>query len=222
MFQTACQNLIRRYIIPAGVHDARVLDALATVPRHHFVDPALDSRAYMNIPLPIGFGQTISQPSMVALMTQELELTGAERVLEIGTGSGYQAAILAKLAAEVYTIERIPELAWRAIANLSALGVENVSVKIADGTKAADEAMRYDRIMVTAGGNQQPFSLLRQLAPHGILLIPIGNENEQTLYKYRKVADGRCERSEVNRCSFVKLIGEEGWTSEAEALLTGR
>lgn len=217
MYATACRQLIDRYIRPAGIEDPGVLRALQAIPRHWFVDPALATRAYQNTALPIGYGQTISQPSMVARMTQELELGGSEQVLEIGTGSGYQAAILSQLATCVHSIERIPELTARASMILERLNIDNVYLKVSDGTLGA-ESQTYDRIMVTAGGNRQPDSLLRQLRPGGILLIPIGDAQHQTLYKYRRTGDNQFDCEALVGCSFVKLIGKEGWQNEEDAL----
>ena len=193
-----------------GIRDERVLSAMARVPRHLFVPPKLLPYAYDDRPLPIGAGQTISQPYIVALSTQALELSPTDRVLEIGTGSGYQTAILAELAGGVYTIERIPELSQLARERLLSLGNENVRFRVGDGTKGWPEAAPFDAILVTAAAPTAPKSLLDQLAEDGRMVIPIGGRQHQDLYLFRKRARG-LERVYLCPCTFVPLIGEEGW-----------
>jgi protein-L-isoaspartate(D-aspartate) O-methyltransferase len=193
-----------------GIHDEQVLAALGRVPRHLFVPPELLSYAYVNQPLPIGCGQTISQPYIVALSTEALALSPTDRVLEIGTGSGYQTAILAELAGEVYTVERLPELSEAARKRLSALGYTNVYFRVGDGTKGWPEKAPFDAILVTAAAPKPPKSLLDQLAEGGRMVIPIGGRTSQDLWLLRK-RDGRLERVYLCPCTFVPLIGEEGW-----------
>ena len=193
-----------------GIHDERVLAALGRVPRHVFVPPELLSYAYVNQPLPIGCGQTISQPYIVALSTEALALSPTDRVLEIGTGSGYQTAILAELAEEVYTVERLPELSEAARKRLSALGYTNVHFRVGDGTKGWPEKAPFDAILVTAAAPKPPKSLLDQLAEGGRMVIPTGGRTSQDLWLLRK-RDGRLERIYLCPCTFVPLVGEEGW-----------
>ncbi len=196
-----------------GIKDERVLHAFLKVPRHKFVRPQDLWHAYEDYPLPIGFGQTISQPYMVATMTELLELKGDERVLEIGTGSGYQAAILAELAKEVFTVERIPELARRAEKILQELGYTNVTVIVGDGTKGLTEYAPYDAIVVTAAAPKPPQPLLEQLKDSGRLVIPVGSRRLQDLLRITRI--GNEYRTEnFGPCLFVPLIGEEGWRND--------
>jgi protein-L-isoaspartate(D-aspartate) O-methyltransferase len=195
------------------ITDAHVLDAIARVPREKFVPDAVRSRSYENIALPIAAGQTISQPLMVALMTQELRLTGTERVLEVGTGSGYQTAILAELAREVVTIERISELAQHARELLARLGYANIEFRTGDGSLGCPERAPFDGIIVTAGAPDYPAPLYRQLAEGGRLVIPVGNETGQSLRVVTRRAQGP-EIREAGGCRFVKLIGDAAWPEE--------
>jgi len=204
------ERMVAEQLVKRGIADAGVLEAMRTVPRHLFVDEALRDRAYGDHPLPIGDGQTISQPFMVARMTELLRLTGREKVLEIGTGSGYQAAVLSRVAARVCTIERIGKLAARARQTLETLGLSNVWVRAADGTMGwADEAP-FDRILVAAGGPTVPPPLLEQLAEGGRLVMPVGSEDTQRLHIVDKVG-GQLKVSEDSSCVFVKLIGKYAW-----------
>jgi len=197
-------------LISRGLSDERVLAALGAVPRHEFVSKQLAAEAYRDYPLPIGDGQTISQPYMVALMTACLKLTGTEKVLEVGTGSGYQAAILAELTREVYTVERFPSLAERARGVLDTLGYTNVRVTVGDGTAGWKEGAPYDAIIVTAGAPVVPQSLVDQLADGGRLVIPVGGRFSQVLTVVSR--KGRqLVSDEVCGCVFVPLIGKEGW-----------
>jgi len=201
----AAEQLVKR-----GIADPRVLEAMRSVPRHLFVDEALRDQAYGDHPLPIGEGQTISQPFMVARMTELLRLTGREKVLEVGTGSGYQAAVLSRVAARVCTVERIPKLAARARQTLESIGGSNVWVRAADGTVGwADEAP-FDRILVAAGGPAVPPPLLEQLAEGGRLVMPVGAEDAQRLRIVDKIG-GEVRVSEDSSCVFVKLIGKYAW-----------
>jgi len=204
------ERMVAEQLVKRGIANPGVLDAMRSVPRHLFVDEALRERAYGDHPLPIGDGQTISQPFMVARMTELLQVTGREKVLEIGTGSGYQAAVLSRVAARVCTIERIARLATRARQTLEAIGVSNVWVRAADGTMGwADEAP-FDRILVAAGGPTVPPPLLEQLAEGGRLIMPVGSEETQRLRIVDK-AGGQLKVSEDSSCVFVKLIGKYAW-----------
>lgn len=204
------QRMVVEQLVKRGIKDPRVLQAMGKVPRHLFVDPALRSRAYEDYPLPIGEGQTISQPYMVALMTEALELKGYERVLEVGTGSGYQTAILAELASKVYSIERIDVLAHRAAERLLQLGYANVQIKVGDGSLGWTEEAPFDAILVTAGAPSTPQALLQQLAEKGRLVIPVGEAHAQILKKIVREGESYSSTDLVG-CVFVKLLGEQGW-----------
>jgi len=195
-----------------GIRDHGVLEAMGRVPRERFVPPEVADYAYFDGPLGIGQGQTISQPFMVALMTEALHLTGSERVLEVGTGSGYQAAVLAEMAAHVYTVEKVPELADAARRLLcDGLGYANISFRTGDGTLGWPEEAPFDRVIVTAGAPQRPRTLLEQLVPGGEAVVPVGPARFQTLTHYRVLPDGRVDETELCECVFVRLIGAEGW-----------
>ncbi len=206
----ARNQMVDRQLAARGIHDPRLLAAMRKVPRHLFCDPPGHPEAYEDYPLPIGFGQTISQPYMVAAMTERLRLTGTERVLEIGTGSGYQTAILAELAAEVYSVERIPELVDRAGETLDGQGCGNVRIRVGDGTLGWPEQAPFDRILVTAGAPRVPPPLTQQLAGGGILVIPVGGRFMQELTVVTRRGD-KLDEDTAMGCTFVKLIGEEGW-----------
>ncbi len=193
-----------------GITDERVLAAMEEVPRERFVPPDLIADAYADIALPIGEGQTISQPYIVALMTQSLELTGNEKVLEVGTGSGYQAAVLAKLCREVVTIERLKELAEPTMRLLKELHVSNVIFHIGDGTLGYPDEAPYDGIVVTAAAPDIPEPLFDQLKEEGRLIIPVGTVDAQSLYRVTK-RTGRPVSEILCECRFVKLIGAAGW-----------
>jgi protein-L-isoaspartate(D-aspartate) O-methyltransferase len=203
--------MVTRDIKPRGVKDERVLEAMMKVPRHLFIEEIQRMSAYEDHPLPIGEGQTISQPFIVALMTEALQLTGKETVLEIGTGSGYQTAILAELSARVYSVERIPSLTGKARKTLDSLGYKNVLVKLSDGTLGWEEYAPYDRILVTAGAPSVPQPLIEQLAPGGILVIPVGSNTMQELIRVTKNEDGSVSEERMGNCVFVKLVGRHGW-----------
>ncbi len=213
-FDIARRRMIDAQIIGRGITDRRVIEAMQTVPRHIFVEEAMSAQAYSDSSLPIGDRQTISQPYIVALMTQLLRLSGTEKVLEIGTGSGYQAAILATLADRVYTIERLRPLALRARKALDSLGFLNVNLKIGDGSDGWQSEAPFDAIMVTAGAPEVPEPLLEQLKTGGRLVIPIGTQYNQTMLKIEKGEDGMITRENLVECRFVKLVGRCGWTSE--------
>jgi len=204
-------RMIRELIAARGVKDERVLAALRKVPRHLFVKDHLRTQSYGDHALPIGSSQTISQPYIVARMTELLEVGPEHSVLEIGTGSGYQTAILALLARRVYSLERIAELAREAIPRMRQLGLENVKIQVFDGTVGWSEWAPYDRILVTAGAPKVPDPLLDQLAPGGVLVIPEGQLNAQRLVIYKKLARGAIRRSEGEEVAFVPLLGRHGW-----------
>jgi len=203
-------RMVDSQLVPRGIRDERVLEAMRKVQRHLFVGEALRSRAYDDNALPIGESQTISQPYMVALMTELLELKGTEKVLEIGTGSGYQAAVLAELCDKVYTIERIKSLGMRARTILDELGYFNVAVKIFDGTYGWRENAPFDGIIVTAGAPEIPQSLLDQLAVGGRLIIPVGSRGTQELAKVVRTETGFETTTSIG-CVFVPLLGAYGW-----------
>ena len=205
----ACDRLIR-ILREKGITDERVLDAFRKVPRHEFVDGAMYAQAYDDNALPIGFGQTISQPYIVALMTQLLELKKDEKILEIGTGSGFQAAILAQFSRRVYTIERHRELGDSSRKRLREMGYENIVFKIGDGTAGWIQHAPFDKIIVTAGAPVIPQALSEQLAAGGIMLIPTGDRTKQELLVYKKDKQGLSCHS-VADVVFVPLIGEHGW-----------
>ena len=193
-----------------GILDPRVLRAVGKVPRHLFVDEALVGRAYGDHPLPIGDGQTISQPYMVALMTEALELHGHERVLEIGTGCGYQTAVLAEVCGKVFSVERLKSLADRATRRLDSLGYYNVLVRVADGSLGWKEEAPFDAILVAAAAPTIPQALVDQLAPKGRLIVPVGDAYTQSLRKGVRGESGM-RWSDLGGCVFVKLVGQQGW-----------
>ncbi|MGD9202397.1 MAG: protein-L-isoaspartate(D-aspartate) O-methyltransferase [Chitinispirillia bacterium] len=209
--EIACEKLIKK-LMAKGIRDENVLNAFRKVPRHLFVDEALFEFAYDDKALPIGLGQTISQPYIVALMTQLLELKQNEKILEIGTGSGFQTAILAQFSMRVFTIERHRELGIRARNKLRSMGYANIVFKTGDGTLGWENNSPYDKIMVTAGAPSVPRELTNQLADNGILLIPTGTRNIQKLEMYKKHND-RITKTSVGDVIFVPLIGNSGWTS---------
>ena len=211
-FDDMCSKMVEQQLVPRGIKDKKVLGAFRKVPRHEFVHEEYRQQAYDDYPLPIGEGQTISQPYMVALMTQCLALKGDERVLEIGTGSGYQMAILAEIVKEVYSVERFESLIGRARQVLSELGYKNCKIKAGDGTLGWEEYAPYDGIIVTAGAPGIPESLVRQLKDKGRLVIPIGSGYGQTLTIVEK-EDKTIKTTPVCGCIFVPLIGKEGWSS---------
>jgi protein-L-isoaspartate(D-aspartate) O-methyltransferase len=205
------ERMVRDLIAARGIKDERVLAALRKVPRHLFVKEHLRTQAYGDHALPIGAAQTISQPYIVARMSELLEVGPDHSVLEIGTGSGYQTAILAQLGRRVYSLERIAELAQQAIPRMRQLGLDNVKVQVFDGTVGWSEWAPYDRILVTAGAPKVPDPLLDQLAPGGALLIPEGQLNAQRLVLYKKSARGEVRRREGEEVAFVPLLGRHGW-----------
>lgn len=209
-FDALRERMVREQLERRDITDPRVLEAMRTVPRHAFVPAEHRRLAYADGPLPIGNDQTISQPYIVALMTQLLDLKGNERVLEVGTGSGYQAAILAQLAAEVHTIERFPQLARLAARILRDLDLKNVIVHVGDGSRGLYEFAPYDAILVTAGSPQVPPPLFDQLADGGRLVIPVGGRSGQYLERWRRHGT-EVFREELTPVAFVPLRGEFGW-----------
>ena len=210
-YAVARQRMVAEQLLRRGIQDQRVLQAMGKVHRHLFVEEALWARAYGDYPLPIGEKQTISQPFMVALMTEALELKGHERVLEVGTGSGYQTAILAELAGKVYSIERIRALAMRAIRRIESLGYYNVLIRVGDGSVGWKEMAPFDAILVTAGTPQVPIRLVEQLGEDGRLVVPVGQAENQVLRKGTKKG-ANIHWTELGNCVFVKLVGEQGWS----------
>lgn len=207
------ERMVERHIERRGVRDPRVLDAMRKVPRHRFVPEHLEAQAYRDSALPIGAGQTISQPYIVARMSELLAIEPEHTVLEIGSGSGYQTAILGLLARRVYSLERISELARQAIARMSALGLDNVKVQKFDGTVGWSEFAPFDRIMVTAGAPAPPQPLLDQLAVGGRMVIPEGDRQSQRLVVYDRDESG-VHRRLGEEVAFVPLIGRHGWDRE--------
>ncbi len=203
-------RMVEEQILSRDVKDERVLAAMRRVPRHEFLPEAIRGMAYADNAIPLGEGQTISQPFMVALMSELLELTGTERVLEIGTGSGYQAAVLAELCEKVYSVERIKLLADRARATLDRLGYQSVAIKVYDGTYGWKEMAPFDAIIVTAGSPDVPAPLLDQLKDGGRMVIPVGERYGQTLLKIVKTPEGAVTQRSIP-CVFVPLIGNHGW-----------
>jgi len=206
------ERMVDEQLVRRGIVDERVLAAMRRVPRHRFVEEALRDRAYGDHPLPIGENQTISQPYIVAVMSQQLRLGGTEKVLEVGTGSGYQTAVLAELARRVCSVERLPALAMRARRTLEALGYTSAVVKTADGTYGWPDEAPFDRILVAAGAPSVPAPLFQQLAEGGRLVVPVGEAHSQVLQVVEKV-DGRMRVSTDSGCVFVKLVGKYGWES---------
>lgn len=211
-FALARRRLVE-HLYAGGVRDTRVLAAFEAVPRHLLVPEALRGQAYRDTPLPIGEKQTISAPAVVAAMTEAMELEGHEEVLEIGTGSGYQAAILSQLVARIVSIERIPKLASTSRCALDTLGVTNVIVYLGDGTQGRPQEAPYDRVVVTAGGPEIPRPLLGQLAMGGMLVGPFGPRGKQELVRMRRTGQTRFTREVLGPCQFVDLIGENGWAA---------
>jgi protein-L-isoaspartate(D-aspartate) O-methyltransferase len=206
------ERMVDEQLARRGITDARVLAAMRRIPRHRFVDEGLAHSAYGDHPLPIGEGQTISQPYIVALMTSLLRLSGQEKVLEVGTGSGYQTAVLGALARRVCSIERLPRLADRARATLEALGVDNVWVRVGNGALGWPDQAPFDRILVAAGGPSIPPPLVSQLAEGGRMVLPVGSPEDQVLTVVERVG-GEIRKEAYGECKFVKLVGKYAWDS---------
>lgn len=210
-FSVARRRMVTDQLIPGGVTDQNVLLAMGRVPRHAFVEEGMWNQAYLDRPLPIGDGQTISQPLIVGLMTQQLELTGREKILEIGTGSGYQSAVLLEMGCQVFSIERLSKLSNRARKILYGTGYTRFTLRIGDGTLGWPEEAPFDRIIVTAGAPVVPEALIDQLADGGRLIIPVGSADAQQLTIIDK-RNGMVSKQMGSACRFVKLIGQHGWT----------
>lgn len=209
-FNELREIMVKTQLIPRGIKDKRVLGAMKSVPRHLFVDKSMQHRAYDDMALSIGEGQTISQPYMVAIMSELLELKGDEKVLEVGTGSGYQAAILAEIAKEIFTIERVESLSKQAKEKFKSLGYKNIHVKVGDGTSGWQEEAPFNRIIITAGTPKIPEPLINQLSDEGIIIAPVGDRFSQQLIKLKK-SQRQFSESYHTPCVFVPLIGEYGW-----------
>ncbi len=212
-FPKARLRMVEEQIIGRGIRDPKVIAAMKKLPRHLFVEEALQSQAYSDHPLPIGEKQTISQPYIVALMTEALILEGREKVLEIGTGSGYQTAVLAELAGKVFSIERIRSLTIKARKLIYELGYLNVEIKFSDGTSGWAEEGPFDAIIVTAGAPEIPQPLVDQLIIGGRLVVPVGDPYSQDLLRIIKTEQGM-KKEDLGGCRFVKLIGRHGWEEE--------
>ncbi len=204
------REMVEKQIVSRGVTDPKVIDAMSKVQRHLFVSEALVDSAYGDFPLPIGEGQTISQPYIIAEMTQSLDLKGHERILEIGTGSGYQAAVLSRIVYKVYTIERNNALFLQTRKLFDKLKYHNIITKYSDGTQGWSKEAPFDAIIVTAGGQEIPSPLIQQLAMGGCLVMPVGGSNFQELLKLEKTKEG-IKTTNLGGCRFVKLIGQYGW-----------
>ncbi len=209
--QTAREIMVREHLLHRGIRDTRVLDAMRKVPRERFIPPTERDGAYADRALPVDCGQTISQPYIVALMTEAMAMSGDERVLEIGTGTGYQTAILAELAREVVTVERHAELSEKAIRILRELGYRNIEARVGDGTLGCPDCAPFDAIMVTAAASHCPPALFSQLREGGVVVIPVGGRDVQSLDVIRKV-DAAPRTESLSACRFVPLIGAHGWS----------
>jgi protein-L-isoaspartate(D-aspartate) O-methyltransferase len=209
-FKLARERMVKNQLMARGIRDERVLQAMGKIPRHLFIQEALAGEAYNDHPVPIGEKQTISQPYIVALMTEALELKGSENTLEIGTGSGYQTAILAELSSRVYTIERIKSLLVKARKLLAKMSYNNILFKAFDGTLGWKEYAPFDAIMVTAGSPNVPEPLKEQLADNGRMIIPVGDRYTQELIKITRKGEN-FEQEGLGGCRFVNLIGVHGW-----------
>ncbi len=210
-FTRAARNMVEKYVVSRGIKDSRVLQAMINVPRHIFVEEALQGQAYSDSALPIGDGQSISQPYIVARMTEALQLEGEERVLEVGGGSAYQSAILSGLAREVFSIERLQSLAGRARKALLQLKCSNVLYRVGDGTMGWKDKAPFDAILVAASSPAVPKELLDQLRDGGRLVIPVDGGGNQHLMRYCK-RDGQIFKEDLGACNFVPLIGKQGWS----------
>lgn len=215
-FSIARRRMVEEQLMARDITDPRVLQVMGKVPRHFFVNQALWDQAYSDNPLGIGCGQTISQPYMVALMTQSLNLCGNEKVLEIGTGCGYQSSILAELVGFVYTIERVRTLAFLARRVLRELRYRNIVLRVGDGSSGWPEAQPFNGILVAAGSPVVPYPLVDQLAEGGRLVVPVGGEDDQLLIRMTKKG-GKVKEENLGACRFVKLVGEFGWKGQRVA-----
>jgi protein-L-isoaspartate(D-aspartate) O-methyltransferase len=213
MFEKRRNEMVTKYVIEAGIRNSRIIDAMRKIPRHLFVEYAIEHQAYSGASLPIGYGQTISHPRTVALMTAALDLNGEEKILEIGTGSGYQAAVLTEMGVKVFSIERIPQLSKKAQELLYRLGYFSVAFHIGDGSVGWTQYAPFDRIMVTAGSPKIPKTLLNQLTNNGRLIIPVGSQNTQEFVLVIRQGE-KFVRKILNKATFVPLIGRKGWENK--------
>jgi protein-L-isoaspartate(D-aspartate) O-methyltransferase len=204
------ERMVQEQIVARGIDDARVIAALRKIPRHQFVDPGIVNRAYNDSALPIGEKQTLSQPYMAARMTAALRLKGDEKALEVGTGSGYQTALLAELCFNVFSVEKLRALSRKARKLLDELGYQNIALHVGDGTIGWSEHAPYDAILVAAAAPSPPKPLIEQLAPGGRLVIPVGDEQAQTLLRFTRTVSG-IKKEQLGECKFVKLLGKYGW-----------
>ncbi len=216
MFAGQRRKMVEEQLVDRGIRDLHILEAMNRVPRHLFVHESLQHRAYGDFPLPIGENQTISQPYIVAAMTEALKLTGQERILEIGTGSGYQTAILAERSAQVFTIERIRSIALKAQDLLDGLGYVNIVFKVFDGTYGWPDQAPFDAILITASTAEVPDMLLNQLGEGGRMVVPLGDLEKQKLTLITR-SGGQTVRREIAPCKFVPLVGRYGWPPSAQA-----
>ena len=213
-YRIARRKMVEKQLVGRGIKDQRLLEVFSKTPRHFFVDEAQAAQAYLDTPLPIGYGQTISQPYIVALMIEALDLTSSDKILEIGSGSGYQTAILAALVAEVLAVERIEALFNKGRENLSRLNLKNIRLKLDDGTLGWPEEAPFNAVIVAAGGPRVPQPLVDQLAPGGRMVVTVGPTNKvQKLTLVKKEADGSISRSALGDCRFVALVGHHGWNT---------
>jgi len=212
-YEVARARMVKEQLIKRGIHDERVLKAIGSVPRHKFIDQAFWPRAYGDHPLPIGHDQTISQPYIVALMCQELKLEEGKRILEIGTGSGYQSAVLAVMGYSVYTIERYDELSAKAQDSIKRLEITNIHFKVGDGSIGWEEESPFDGIIVTAGAPSVPGDLMEQLITGGKIIIPVGDRVSQRMQVIEK-GEKIIEKRDICGCTFVPLVGKQGWDYE--------
>lgn len=210
MYERLREEMVQKFVIDAGIEDERIVGAMRKVPRHLFVETALAHQAYSGATLPIGFGQTISHPGTVAWMTAAIEIRDGEKVLEVGTGSGYQAAVLAEVGAKVFTIERIPQLAEKALQLFHELGYYSIAVQIGDGTVGWTRYAPFNKIIVTAGSPEIPDALIDQLAENGKMIIPVGDATNQ-IFKMVVRENDFIKTTTSKAGSFVPLIGREGW-----------
>jgi protein-L-isoaspartate(D-aspartate) O-methyltransferase len=215
-YDVARRRMVEEQLVARGIRDSRVLQAMAEMPRHRFVEPGLQPRAYGDHALPTVEGQTISQPYIVARMLEIAQLEPEHRVLEVGTGSGYQTALLARLVRHVYTIERVPHLIQAAEARLVALGITNVSTKLGDGSLGWQEFAPYDRVLVAAAAPRVPDALRAQLGDRGFLVIPVGGSQVQHLEAWHRASDGRWEHRRYGECRFVPLVGHDAWREDRD------
>jgi len=212
-FRIARRRMVDQQLKRRGIRDSRVLEAMTRIPRHFFVDEAQAAQAYLDSPLPIGYGQTISQPFIVAVMVEALRLQPTDRVLEIGSGSGYQTAVVASLAAEVVAVERVEPLFHKGRENLARLGFQNIHLILDDGTLGWPALAPYEAVIVAAGGPRVPQPLIDQLAPGGRLIVPVGpTKTSQKLTLVTKDRTGALSREILGDCRFVALVGHHGWS----------